>query len=123
MWYMLESDDPRMRMDRCHVTPLELKPFASREPDADFAQIDVDAVARRYKSFATVRHPYIRVLASFDQRTQTGSAHAEDIAGRSAATRARCSPRRATRRRRFASSTGSTRGTSSCSVTKKSTRE
>ena len=58
---------------------MELKPFASREPDADFAQIDVDAVARRYKSFATVRHPYIRVLASFDQRTQTGSAHAEDI--------------------------------------------
>ena len=74
LWHILQSDDPRLRMDRCHVTPGEVGPFARRDADAEFAQIDVKAV-RRYKSFTTVRHPYTRVLASFDERTGTGNAH------------------------------------------------
>jgi len=73
LWYMLSmsSQIVRDRMDRCHTTPSEVERFATRDRDADFRAIDVEGVQRRYRSFSSVRHPYTRVLASFDQRTTT----------------------------------------------------
>ena len=114
----------RLRRRRFHVRHRTIRPCPtgsrpSRRPEDRRYILDACKIASTLAEFGLGRR---RRPCRSSRGTVTVRSTARS-AGRTAATRARCWRRRATRRRRFASSTGSTRGISSCSVTKKSTRE